>query len=165
MDLCAVVQRDHEDIDNALSALLNPATPPAELPGLLDVLRLALAVHTVAEGRVLDDLWALETRPSNALRPMIAQIRSEHARHHEMAEALSDVEPSNVTWYARVLRLRVDLLEHARRHVYMRGALDRHLDRPQQRALVAKYMTERLRVLGSTAPIITARQQLLPAAS
>ena len=60
MDLISVVQRDHEDVDHALSAMLNPETLAVELPGEdLQVAVQRADVGLVAgQGGAEDSFWS-----------------------------------------------------------------------------------------------------------
>jgi len=106
VDLCTLARRDHDDLDRALLAMLEATTPPREQSGLLDIFRLALAVHLVAEMRVLGNLVST-VRPPSTLRLQIAQLRTEHMEQQLAAERLIEVEPGSDAWYAGVLELRV----------------------------------------------------------
>jgi hypothetical protein len=157
VDLCTLARRDHEDLDRALLAMLEPGTPARELSNLLDVFRLALAVHLVAETRVLTTLVSI-VRPPPALRLQIAQLRTEHVGQELTAERLLNVTPASDAWYEGVLELRVMVLDHAKREDYLRASLDDHVPTTISRGLTAEYATERMRMLAQTSPLAVARQ-------
>jgi hypothetical protein len=154
-DLCDLVRNDHLDLDRALLAMLEPATPNAEMVNLLDVFRLALAVHIAAESKVLDSLKARLGLPS-ALAMVIAQVRCEHIAQQTAAEALQWTTPGTGVWYSRVLELRVLVLDHGARAELLRWSLNDHVPLTIRRELASAYATERLRALSSTSPIHTA---------
>jgi hypothetical protein len=156
-DLCSLVRSDHDDLDRALVAMLDPATANQELTNLLEVFLLALAVHVTAETRVLDTLHG-RVDPPYALRMLIAQIRCEHAAQQAAADTLLRITPGSAAWYARVLELRVLVLDHTARADLLRWSLQDHVPAEIRRALASEYAVERLRSLGTTSPIATARQ-------
>jgi hypothetical protein len=156
-DLCELVRNDHLDLDRALLAMLEPATTNAEQVNLLEVFRLALAVHIAAEAQVLDSLKARMGLPS-ALSMVITQVKCEHIAQQGAAEALQWTAPGTGTWYSRVLELRVLVLDHGARAELLRWSLNDHVPQPIRRELASAYATERMRVLASTSPIHTAER-------
>ncbi|HEX5061200.1 MAG TPA: hypothetical protein VFV99_17660 [Kofleriaceae bacterium] len=151
-----MARRDHDDLDRALRAILDPKTAAREAANLLDVFRLALAVHLVAETRVHSTLLAL-VRPPAALRSQIAQLRREHDVQQETAERLAELEPCSDAWYCGALELRVHVLDHAKREDYFRAALDDYVPSAVSRGLGAEYATERMKLLATTSPLAVAR--------
>lgn len=156
--MCALVRRDHDDIDRAFAAMVDPATPPRELDDLLDIARLALAVHTAAEARVLELLLAHTTGP-RTLALLATQTRLEHIAQHAAAEALTRIRPASIAWYEYALELRVLVLDHAGRADQLRWTLEDHVPRALQHLLGSEYATERMRVLASTSPLAIARRR------
>jgi hypothetical protein len=156
VDVCILAQRDHEDLDLGLRAMVEPATPPRELQNLLDIVRLGLAIHLVAEARVHDSLLAL-VRPPPVLRLQLARLREEHRAQQRAVDALTSMAPGSCAWYTAALELRVLVLDHARREDYLRPALEDHVATPLRRRLAAEYATERMRLLASTSPLELAR--------
>ncbi|HEY5952294.1 MAG TPA: hypothetical protein VIV40_42645 [Kofleriaceae bacterium] len=136
--------------------MLEPGTAPREAGNLLDVFRLALAVHLVAESRVFGSLVSL-VRPPQALRLQIAQLRHEHTKQQAAAERLASIVPCSDDWYTHALELRVLLLDHAKREDYLRATLDDHVPTSISRGIAAQYATERMKLLGSTSPLALAR--------
>ena len=154
-DLCELVRSDHTDLDRALSGMVDPTTSNHELTNLLEVFRLALAVHVAAEIKVLDVLpFRVEVVP--VLRELIAQTRAEHVAQQATADALSRVAPGSGTWYGRALELRVLVLDHAARAELLRWTLADHVPLDLRRQLASEYATERLRLLATTSPLALA---------
>jgi hypothetical protein len=151
-DLCALVRRDHDDLDAALAAMVNPATAPKELTNLLDIFRLALAVHTATESRILSALLRRVSAP-RTLRLIADQCRLEHVEQRAAADALTMLRPGSIGWYESALELRVTVLDHTTRGEYSRWTLQDHVPLELQRAIASEYATERMRVLASTSPI------------
>lgn len=156
MDLCKLARRDHEELDMALSAMVEPHVAPRDLSGHMDVFRLGLAVHVVAEARVHATLVSL-VRPPPPLRLEISALRREHAVQQSAADRLVTLTPGTDEWYCCALELRVLVLDHARRQDYLRSALEAHVPTAIGRGLVAQYATERMTLLGSTSPLTLAR--------
>jgi hypothetical protein len=159
-DVCALVRRDHDDLDRGLAAMVDAATPPDELTSLLDVFRLALAVHTAAEARVFELL--LGRVSSRSLTSAVSQARREHVAQRAAAEALVQVRPGSISWYEHALDLRVAVVEHAGRAEQLRWTFDDHVPLDVLRALASEYATERLRVLSSTSPLRLAERRDTP---
>jgi len=163
IDVCALVRRDHDDLDRALGEMVDPRTSPKELATLLDVFRLALAVHTAAEAKVLDALLARITGP-RTLNMLALQTRVEHVAQRAAADALVGARPGSIGWYDGALELRVTVMDHAARAEQTRWTLEDHVPIEVQRLLAGEYATERMRVLASTSPIALAhsRDLLVP---
>jgi len=158
-DFNALVRRDHDDLDQALVAMVATATRPDELVELLDVFRLALAVHVVAEAKVLARLLAGgDVVP--ALRAIVEHGCDEHLRQQAAADALVLVTPGSEEWYAEALELRIAVLDHATRAELLRWTLRDHLSAERCRRLSADYATERMRVLARTSPQALAREAM-----
>jgi hypothetical protein len=157
-DVCELVRRDHDDIDQAFALMVDPATPPDELNHLLEILRLALAVHTAAEAKVLDLLLA-RTNVPRSLGMLVAQTRLEHVAQRSGVDSLTRIRPASVAWYEYALELRVLVLDHAGRAEQMRWTLEDHVPRDLHRELGSEYAAERLRVLASTSPMIIAQRR------
>lgn len=136
--------------------MVEPSTPNLELDSLLDVFRLALAVHVAAEIKVLD-LLSVQVDVIPVVRELIAQTRAEHVTQQAAAETLSRVAPGSGAWYSRALELRVLVLDHSARAELLRWTLNDHIPSALRRKLAADYATERMRVLATTSPIIMAR--------
>lgn len=159
-DVCALVRRDHDDIDRAFSAMIDPSTSPKELTNLLDILRLALAVHIAAEARVFELLLARAEGPRTL--PMIAsQSRLEHIAQRAALDALGSIRPGSLAWYEHAIELRMLVLEHAVRADRLRWTLHDHVSAELQQKLAGHYATERMRVLASTSPLGIAHQREL----
>jgi hypothetical protein len=154
-DVCALVRRDHDDLDRALGAMVDPATAPKELTNLLEVFRLALAVHTASEAKVLD----LLVDADRGLGVLATAIRIEHTTQRATADALVSIRPASLGWYDCALELRVLVLDHAARSEQLRWTLEDHVSYRVQRQLAAEYATERMRVLASTSPLILAKRR------
>jgi len=162
-DVCALVRRDHEDIDRAFSAMIDPATPPKELSNLLEILRLALAVHSAAEAKLLALLLARAESP-RSLTMLACHTRLEHVAQRAAADDLTRMRPASISWYEHAIELRSFVLEHAARAEQMRWTLLDHVSPELYRTLGSEYATERMRVLASTSPLVVAHQrdQTLP---
>jgi hypothetical protein len=162
-DVCGLVGRDHDDLDRAIEAMVDPRTTADELVTLLDVLKLALAVHITAESKMFETLFGIIREP-RPVRLIGEQVNEEHASQQASVDALALVTPATPEWYERALDLRVLLFEHATRAELMRFTLLDEVPLPQHRALAHDYATERMRMLGKTSPIALAREQLRRAA-
>lgn len=158
-DVSALVRRDHDDLDLALAAMVDTRTPPDELALLVDVCRLALAVHVSAQATVMRALIHTLGEPA-VLCTLVAEARREHGGQQVALDRLASLPAGSDGWYARALELRVDVLDHAARAELARWTLQDHVPRGLRRALAADYATERLRVLARTSPVALAKAQL-----
>jgi len=152
VDLCELARRDHDDLDRALQAMLAPETPAREVTNLLEIFRMCLAVHLIAESRVFATMVSM-VRPPPTLRLQIAELRNEHIAQQRIAERLARMEPCTDDWCTTALELRVMLLDHAKREDYLRAALDDHVPTGIGRGIAAQYATERMQLLGTTSPL------------
>ena len=132
--------------------MVNPATPPKELVNLLEIFRLALAVHTATETRILAALVKRVSGP-RTLQLISEQCRIEHLEQRNAADALTMVRPGSIAWYESALELRVTVLDHMTRGEYSRWTLQDHVPLELQHRLASEYAPERMRVLASTSPI------------
>jgi hypothetical protein len=155
-DLCGLVRRDHDDLDRALHVLVDPTTTNDELIALLDVFRLALAVHVAAEATVIATLLEGMVTPS-ALRMVVGLTHEEHAVEQRAAAALAAVSPGSSEWYERALELRVHVLDHAARAELTRWTLQDHIPMALHAGLASRYAIERMRVLARTSPVALAQ--------
>jgi hypothetical protein len=156
-DLHALMRRDHDDLDRGLAVMVDRATPLADLGAMLDVVKLALAVHVAAEAKVFDVLLA--TIPTSvALRDLATTARDEHALQQRAIDVLSEMPLGSEPWFARTVELRVHLLDHATRELAV--SLHDHAPAAVMNALAREYATERMRVLARTAPVALARARL-----
>lgn len=138
--------------------MVDPATPPKELANLLDVLQLALAVHTAAEAKVMELLLARTSGP-RTLQMLVTQTRLEHVAQRAGVESLGRIRPASIAWYEYALELRVLVLDHAGRAEQLRWTFEDHVPLQLQRLLGSEYATERLRVLATTSPLATAQRR------
>ena len=151
------MRRDHDDLDRALRAMVDPSTPDGERSNMLDVFRLALACHVLAESRVIGSLVTL-VRPPPSLRILLAQLGREHASQQLAAERLAASDPSTPAWLTGALELRVLVLDHAKREDLIRHVIDDVVPRSIHRGLVAQYVTERMTALSTTSPMTLAKK-------
>jgi hypothetical protein len=144
--------------------MVDPRTSPKELGNLLEVLRLALAVHSAAEAKVLDTLLTRVSGP-RTLSILALQTRIEHVAQRAAADALVGARPGSIAWYDGALELRVTVMDHAARAEQTRWTLEDHVPADIHHALASEYATERMRVLASTSPLVLAqrRDALVPA--
>ncbi len=158
IDVSALMQRDHEDIDRAFAAMVDPATAPNQMIWLLECARLAMAVHSAAELKVMDGL-ARRRETSPIFQLLAMQSRQEHAAQRAAAEELATVRPATIRWYERAFEVRSSAAEHAGRADHLRWTLLDHVPAALRAAAAAEYATERLRVLASASPHAIARQR------
>ena len=157
---CTLVRRDHDDLDLALGAMVATATSCNELAELLDVAQLSLAVHVAAETKALAELASLDLPV--IIRMAVLASRDEHRFQQEELERLVGVRAGSELWYARVLELRIQVLDHATRAELLRWTFDDHLGVAMREVLAKRYASERMRVLGRTSPVAIAAALTVP---
>ena len=152
MDFSALVLRDHDQLDRTLVTLTDPCIAPEQLRAVLDGVRLRLAVHVIAETHVLASIPQIATEPSRALRQLVGQLRSEHSEQQEAVEGLIRIEPGTSAWYDQALQLRIKVLDHATREIYVDAEICDRLPMAERDALASRFVTERLELLAVISP-------------
>lgn len=158
-DVCALVRRDHEDLDRALAAMVDMQTPVAELTTLLDLFKLALAVHVAAQSRIFASLMNV-VPGAQGVRRIASCVRDEHVEQQAATDSLAVLRPGSEAWYTRALELRILVLDHTTRADVQRWTLQDLVPAAVHRSLAGEYATERLRVLARTSPSAIARAHL-----
>ena len=156
--MCGLVRRDHDDVDHALEAMIDPMTPPRELVDLVEIFRLALAVHMATEAHVYQLLLTRVSGP-RILGLIATHTRIEHSAQHAAAEAMRRITPGSLKWYEHALGLRRLVLDHASRADRAGPTLADHVPQEVRRMLATEYAAERLRVLASTSPLVIAQRR------
>lgn len=149
VDLCDLLRNDHDDLDRALGAMIDPITTTRELSSLLEIVQLALAVHSAAEAKILEMMLSHGVVP-RTLGLLASQVQTEHAAQRAAAAALTHIRPGSIGWYSHAQGLRRLVVDHATRADWQ------HIPVSLQRALAGEYATERMRVLGTTQPLAVA---------
>jgi hypothetical protein len=147
-DLLTLLRRDHCDVRDELTQLLDPEASPAELRMSLDGVRLGLTAHAEAEDIVLA---RFEMLPQ--LQILISQARAAHRAQEGALSVLVSSRPQTDTWRERALHLR-ELVEcHARQEEkYLLPALREHVPLDHFGRLAGAFATERLRQLAMLQP-------------
>jgi hypothetical protein len=146
-----LVQRDHDDLDRALGAMLDPHTSPTECTDLLEALQIGFITHSTAEASVFRRRLGRVDLPAS-VRMVVSTVIAEHHRQARTIARLAGVRPGGTAWIARVFELRALLREHAAREELLRAALFDHLSADGRLALARDYATERLRRFGFLDP-------------
>jgi len=151
-DVCALVRRDHDDLDRTLRALLDSKRPPSEYAELLDAFRIGLVAHVAAEAAVLAAML---------VRLIVKQLDDEHRAQLAAIDALASEVLGSASWFERLLELRIAFLDHAGREEYFPSSLLDHVAAGDRRSLAAEYASERMRAMAAIAPIESARASAL----
>lgn len=148
VDFLTLLQRDHTDLQDELTQLLDPAAGAAELRMALDGVRLGLTAHAEAEDIVLGQF---EMVPE--LQILIGQARAAHRAQEGALSALVSSRPQTTTWCDRAAHLRELVDCHARQEErYLLPALRRHVPVDRFGKLAGSFATERLRQLAMLQP-------------
>jgi hypothetical protein len=161
-DVCALVRRDHEDLDRTLSTLLDSSrrgTRGDQLE-LLDAFRIGLVAHVAAEAAVLASM-VVRSRPPLLVRLIVKQLDDEHRAQLSAIDQLASEQVGSASWSERLLELRIDFLDHAAREDYFPSSLHDHVASQDRRLLAGEYATERMRALAALAPVAIAREAAL----
>jgi hypothetical protein len=147
-DFLTLLRRDHTDLQDELTQLLDPVASSAELRMALDGVRLGLTAHAEAEDIVLG---RFEMLPQ--LQILISQARAAHRAQETALSVLVSSRPQTDTWRDRAQHLR-ELVEcHARAEErYLMPALREHVPLDHYARLAGSFATERLRQLAMLQP-------------
>jgi hypothetical protein len=155
MELFTLLRRDHTEVQQALTQLLDPAATTADLRMGLDGVRLGLTAHGEAQDIVLA---RFEIVP--ALRGPVGAARAAHLAQEHALSALVSSRPGSTTWRERAAHLRELIAAHAAHEEATLGvALRQHLPVELYARLAGAFATERLRqlaMLQPSAPIFVA---------
>ncbi|HEU0029079.1 MAG TPA: hemerythrin domain-containing protein [Kofleriaceae bacterium] len=145
-DFLALLRRDHADLQNELTQLLDPTASPAQLRASLDGVRLGLTAHAEAEDIVLG---RFELMP--ALQTLVAQARAAHLAQEGALTALVCTRPGTMAWRERAYHLRELVHEHAQQEEQsLLPALREYTS--EYNKLAGAFATERLRQLAMLQP-------------
>ncbi len=143
-----LLQRDHVDLQQELTHLLDPSATSPQLRASLDGVRLGLTAHAEAENIVLAPFDAIA-----ALSVMVAQARAAHLAQEGALSVLVSSRPGTQTWCDRAYDLRAMVGHHAdQEERYLLPALWRHAPSELYDALAGAFATERLRQLAMLQP-------------
>jgi hypothetical protein len=147
-DFVTLLRRDHCDLQQELTKLLEPTATVAELRSSLDGVRLGLMAHAEAEDIVLA---RFESIPE--LQVLVAQARAAHLAQEGALSALVTARPGTIGWRDRARHLRELVAYHARQEeTSLMEALNEHAAPEELRHLAGAFATERLRQLAMMQP-------------
>lgn len=147
-ELLTLLRRDHADLQEELTQLLDPRASFAELRTALDGVRLGLIAHAEAEDIVLG---AFESQPE--LETLIAQARAAHVLQERALSALVTATPQTTVWRDRAFQLRSLVAYHAQQEeTQLVPALRAHVPADGYRMLAGRFATQRLRQLAMLQP-------------
>jgi hypothetical protein len=147
-DLLTLLRRDHSDLQQELTRLLDPTATVAQLRSSLDGVRLGLTAHAEAEDIVLGRFELLP-----ALQILVAQARAAHLAQEGALSALVTARPATATWRDRAYHLRELVHYHAQQEEEgLLPALRRFAPDTDYAALAGAFATERLRQLAMLQP-------------
>lgn len=146
-DFLSLLQRDHFDLQNELTRLLDPDATVSQLRSSLDGVRLGLTAHAEAEDIVLGQFTGVA-----ALETLVAQARAAHLSQEGALSALVSARVGTTAWRDRAQRLRKLVSYHALQEEHsLLPALRLHAPRAYS-ALAGEFATERLRQLAMLQP-------------
>lgn len=148
--LLELLQRDHDDIERGLDTLLATTTPDSELLDVVDALRLAAVVHTVAEARTLRTMARLQPLPF--IHQFATSTQRDHVHQQTLLGRMDDFQIGTPRWYECALELREDTLDHVFRARRLADVLVDCIPARMRPMLAATYAAERTRILATTWP-------------
>lgn len=147
-DFLHLLRRDHCDLQQELTRLLEPTATVAELRSSLDGVRLGLIAHAEAEDIVLG---RFDHVPQ--LQVLVAQARAAHLAQEGALSALVTSRPGTIGWRDRARHLRELVAYHAgHEESCLVPALAVHADDEALQQLAGAFATERLRQLAMMQP-------------
>lgn len=147
-DFLSLLRRDHADLQNELTQLLDPTATLAQLRSSLDGVRLGLTAHAEAEAIVLAQFEAIP-----ALEAVLAPARAAHRAQEHALAALVTARPGTATWRDRTRHLRELVYIHAKQQAeQLLPALRQHAAEDAIARLAGAFATERLRQLAMLQP-------------
>jgi hypothetical protein len=147
-DFLTLLRRDHCDLQQELTQLLDPTATVAQLRSSLDGVRLGLVAHAEAEDIVLG---RFEEIP--ALGMLVVQARSAHLAQEGALSALVAARPGTSGWRDRAHHLRELVRHHAsQEETHLLPALREHAAEADYAQLAGAFATERLRQLAMMQP-------------
>lgn len=147
-DFLTLLQRDHVDMLQELTQLLDPEATVAQLRSSLDGVRLGLTAHAEAEDIVLGRFDGIA-----ALEPLLAQARAAHLSQEGALSVLVSTRPGTPFWRDRARHLRDLVRGHAGQEAqHLLPALRAHAPREAFDGLAGAFATERLRQLAMLQP-------------
>lgn len=144
-DIVTLLRRDHEEIEEVVSRLLEPTSDIVTLRALLDTLRTRFTAHAGAHGTVFQD--ALPPDAPIGLRAMVAMVFDEHRDQARAIAAVTLLDPVSPEWRASVEELQQQMFDHARAEDLVRASFADHVSPDVRHALDRGYVTERMRRL------------------
>lgn len=147
-DLLTLLRRDHSDLHDELTKLLDPTATIAQLRNSLDAVRLGMTAHGEAEDIVLG---RFEIIPE--LQVMVTQAHAAHLAQEGALSALIMAKPGTSTWRDRAHHLRELCAHHAKQEEeVLLPAVREHLSAEDYAQLAGAFATERLRQLAMLQP-------------
>lgn len=146
VEFVTLLQRDHGDLQQELTRLLDPMITLGELRDALDGVRLGLTSHAEAEDIVLGRFEVV-----CELAPLVARAHAAHEAQHRALVALLTTLPGTTAWRDRACQLRELIARHAAdEEATLIPALRRHV--AAYALLAGAFASERLRQLAMQAP-------------
>jgi hypothetical protein len=148
MDFLSLLQRDHGDLQQELTQLLDPLATVPQLRAALDGVWLGLTAHSEAEDIVLGRFEGIAT-----LEVLVRQGRGAHQLQERTLSALVTARPGTTSWRELARHLRDLVHEHAvHEEQYLLPALRELAPQEMYAALAGAFATERLRQLAMLQP-------------
>jgi hypothetical protein len=148
--LLELLQRDHDDITRALDTLVATTTPASALRDAVYGLRLAAAVHTVAEARTLRTMARLQPLPF--IHQFATTTQRDHVYQQVLLGRMRELQVGTPRWYECALELREETLDHIFRADRLGHVLVECISVRMQPIFAATYAADRMRVLSTAWP-------------
>lgn len=109
IDVFALIERDHRDLDQGLVDITRKA--PEQARDILDGLRFGLAAHVGSEADMLSSLLE-EAGRADRLQFLVAQVLAAHRAQQRELEVLARMDACSPAWHARATTLREMVKQH-----------------------------------------------------
>jgi hypothetical protein len=150
IDVFALIERDHRDLDHGLIEITRKA--PEQARDILDGLRFGLAAHAGSEADMLDTLLE-EAGRAERLQFLVAQVMAAHRAQQRELEVLARMDACSPAWHARIGTLREMVQQHdAHEQASLAPAVQACVRAETYERLAGLFATGRLCLLTATAP-------------
>lgn len=147
VDLAVLVARDHEQLEQTISLLVEPSSSREARKSALEAARVGLATHADGEAKVLHAALAHVAAPQD-FAGLVAQVLAAHRTQESILRRM-DHQADRGVWVGSVVRLRRSLAAHAEHEqLVVMTALRRCLPTAEYQRLAGAYAAEKMRALG-----------------
>ncbi len=159
-DVLALLHRDHDELERALTELGIADRSERELRDTLDAIRVGLAAHAEGEGLMMRAMLS-NAHPPALVYLLCSQVIAAHLAQEGALAALEQARPGSRAWRERAAHLK-NLIDHHDEHesACVLPALRDYLPSDVYNTLAGSYASARLRALGTVPMKIVSDDEL-----